>query len=91
MEKVQLLSRLEFLMNLAGVRRFKRIVTVLDHTKTVNHNIARYRRSVADCWEMDKFYDRITHKGYNRYSQMAIEYYFEDLMECLAQYNEKTQ
>tara|TARA_R100000951_G_C2653560_1_gene185308 strand:- start:19390 stop:19695 length:306 start_codon:yes stop_codon:yes gene_type:complete len=97
-QQAQLEQRITYLADLVGIRRFNRILKVLDHNKTVYQNIMRYMRLNNDCFEMTKFYDRITNKGFNRHSDKAIQYYYLDLLEVInqckefeQQNNEKTQ
>lgn len=87
-QQAQLEQRIKYLADLVGVRRFNRILKALDYNKTVYQNIMRYMRLNNDCFEMTKFYERITNKGYNRYSDRAIQYYYLDLLEVINQCKE---
>lgn len=79
-------KKLERLVDLAGINRFKKIMSVLDLNKSVEQNIYVYTVK-SDCFEMSKFHDRITNKGYQRYSQDAIEFFFNDLIEVVKKFN----
>ena len=78
-------NRLEYFFNLVGKKRFQTLGYLIlknpDHSN--NKIIADYQRLNSDCWEMTTFYDRITNKGFMRYSPNAIEELVAQLKETL--------
>lgn len=88
MSKGNTIERIGRLMELAGQKRFKKIIQVY-HTKTPATGWTataleyEYMRIVTDCWEGMNFTNRLHSKGFFRYSPEAIERYMEDLMNTM--------
>ena len=83
--KAQTKHEVEYLFNLSGKKRFLRILGLFVKNQDITYNElqTKYERLYADCWEMTTFYDRITNKGFRKYSPTAVQDYFKRFIETI--------
>lgn len=81
--KQYLTNKLDYFYNLVGKKRFQLLgYLILNNPQDTSNQIySKYQKLSNDCFEMTIFYDRITNKGFMRYSSNAIEQCIEQMSE----------
>jgi len=84
-DKTYLKNKLNYFYKLIGKKRFQRLGYLIlnNYEDSPKQIYSKYEKLCNDCWEMTTFYDRITNKGFMRYSRNAIEQCIEQLSEIL--------
>ena len=80
------------LLKYAGKKRLNKLMSIYLSNEGISAEtlVYLYESSTNDCWEMTTFHDRITNKGFQRYSQNAIELFCQlviDVVEGAKEFN----
>ncbi len=82
-------GRIVQLFNYAGKRRFDNIMSIyVDHPElriNINKMIYLYDKKIHDPYERMKFSDRLSNKGFYRYSPDNVHKYFRDFIEVMTE------
>lgn len=83
--ETEVTRQLNKLIDLAGKKRIQKLMSIWmnDNNIKVRSMIVKYERSKFDCFEMSKFHDRITNKGFQRHSTDAIDNFCSLLIDVL--------
>lgn len=83
MEKQVFLKKINKMVDLAGVQRFKKIHSLYLKSENSKDFFKLYNNSITDCFELAKFSARLDSKGFSSYESCNIEKYFNNLFEIL--------
>ncbi len=73
------------LIKYAGQKRVQKLSAIYLNNEGISGNelMFLYEQSIKDCFEMSTFYDRITNKGFQRYSINAIEQFCQLVIDVI--------
>jgi hypothetical protein len=84
MEKVVFERKINKMADLAGIQRFKKMVSLFRKSESAGDFFKLYNKSITDCFELAKFSARLDSKGYSRYEYCNVEEYCNHLFEMLS-------